>query len=347
MFVASPLQIVVQAKLLDQTTGARPQQHHRPFATEPNCRAGRLGKAIVLVAVRNYKESDMNIVAATDFSTRSNRALRQAGLLARSPDAELHLVHVVDEDQPAELVRIEEREAQRMLVEQIASMPELQNVHCYPIVIKGHPFDGILRAAAAADADLVVMGAHRKQFLRDIFTGTTIERVIRGGKYPVLMVNNEAQRQYERVLVPTDLSNTSADAIRIGLSAGFLRDDRTSLLHAFSAMGKARLKTSGADASIVSGYVENERERAMEELSKFLVANGFDARPWSLRVTEGVPMQVIARTVSEEQPDLLLMGTHGRTGLLRAFIGSVTEETLRSLDVDVLAVPPLSHEAQI
>jgi universal stress protein E len=230
-----------------------------------------------------------------------------------------------------------------MLVEQIAAMPELQNIHCYPIVVKGQPFDGILRTAAAVDADLVVMGAHRKQFLRDIFTGTTIERVIRGGKYPVLMVNNEAQRQYERVLVPTDLSNTSADAIRIGLSAGFLRDDRTSLLHAFSAMGKARLKTTGADPSIVSGYVENERERAMEELSKFLVANGFDTRPWSLRVTEGVPTQVIARAVAEEQPDLLLMGTHGRTGLFRTFIGSVTEETLRSVDVDVLAVPPLSH----
>jgi nucleotide-binding universal stress UspA family protein len=156
-------------------------------------------QAIVLAAVRNHKESDMNIVAATDFSTRSNRALRQAGLLVRSPDAKLHLVHVVDEDQPTELVRIEEREAQRTLVEQIAAMPELQNIHCYPIVVKGHPFDGILRTAAAVDADLVVMGAHRKQFLRDIFTGTTIERVIRGGKYPVLMVNNEAQRQYERV----------------------------------------------------------------------------------------------------------------------------------------------------
>ncbi|WP_247282394.1 MULTISPECIES: universal stress protein [unclassified Bradyrhizobium] len=92
----------------------------------------------------------MNIVAATDFSTRSNRALRQAGLLVRSPDAKLHLVHVVDEDQPAELIRIEEQEAQRVLVEQVASMPELHNVQ-------------------------------RKQFLRDIFTGTTIERVIRGG----------------------------------------------------------------------------------------------------------------------------------------------------------------------
>src|SRR4051795_3007390 len=123
-------------------------------------------------------------------------------------------------------------------------MPELQNVQCYPSVVKGHPFDGILRTAAAVDADLVVMGAHRKQFLRDIFTGTTIERVIRGGKYPVLMVNNEAQRQYERVLVPVDMSVTSADAIRFGLSAGLL-DDGATLLHAFSPVAKRRLLSSG------------------------------------------------------------------------------------------------------
>ena len=55
----------------------------------------------------------MQILAATDFSTRSNRALRQAGLLAGN--AQLHVVHVVDDDQPDELVRMEKREAERVL----------------------------------------------------------------------------------------------------------------------------------------------------------------------------------------------------------------------------------------
>ncbi|MDA9445256.1 MULTISPECIES: universal stress protein [unclassified Bradyrhizobium] len=282
----------------------------------------------------------MIIVAATDFSTRSHRALRQAGLLARSRRAELHLVHVVDEDQPADLVRMEEREAQRVLVEQIGSMPELHDARCYPTVVKGHPFDGILRAAAAVGADLIVMGGHRKQFLRDIFTGTTIERVIRGGKYPVLMVNNEAQRRYERVLVPIDMSETSAEAIRIGLSTGLLEEDGATLLHAFSPMAKTRLISSGASSAVITGYVESERHRAMEELTSFLVTNEFGTRRWSLRVGEGGPMQIITRAVEEKRPDMLVMGTHGRSGLLRALIGSVTEEVLRSLNVDVLVVPP-------
>ena len=61
----------------------------------------------------------MQILAATDFSTRSNRALRQAGLLAQPGNAQLHIVHVVDDDQPEELVRMEKREAERVLTEQI------------------------------------------------------------------------------------------------------------------------------------------------------------------------------------------------------------------------------------
>ena len=62
----------------------------------------------------------MQILAATDFSTRSNRALRQAGLLAQPGSAQLHIVHVVDDDQPEELVRMEKREAERVLSEQMS-----------------------------------------------------------------------------------------------------------------------------------------------------------------------------------------------------------------------------------
>src|SRR5690606_2613472 len=114
----------------------------------------------------------MKILAATDFSTRSYRALRQAGLLARA-GMELHIVHVVDDDQPADLVDLESREAERIIREQIASVPELDGVDAHPQVIGGYPFEGILQAARDVEADLIVMGSHRRQILRDIFVGTT------------------------------------------------------------------------------------------------------------------------------------------------------------------------------
>src|SRR5690242_13769511 len=170
------------------------------------------------------------ILAATDFSTRSNRALRQAGLLAQPAEAQLYLLHVVDDDQPDELTRMEKREAERVLTEQANSMPELRGVPAQPMVVTGDPFDGILRVAAEIRADLIVMGTHRKQLLLDIFVGTTIERVIRKGSFPVLMVNNEAQRKYENVVVPIDMSEASAHALRTALATGLIGEGGATLL---------------------------------------------------------------------------------------------------------------------
>ena len=280
----------------------------------------------------------MQILAATDFSTRSNRALRQAGLLAQAGHAQLDIVHVVDDDQPEELVLMEKREAERLLNEQIGSMPELQNVPARPVVVTGDPFDGILRVAAQVSADLIVMGSHRKQLL-DIIVGTTIERVVRKGSFPVLMVNNEAQRKYENVLAAVDMVAASAEALRVATTTGLIRDCRTTLVHAFTPIAKGKLRMSGADQASIDSYVASERREVIDEAVAFLAPSldRIQGR-WSLRVEEGGAMEVISSLVSELKPDLLVMGTNGRSGLLKVLIGSVTEEALRSLNVDILAV---------
>lgn len=282
----------------------------------------------------------MQIVAATDFSTRSNRAVRQAGLLAQPAGAQLHVVHVVDDDQPDDLVRMEKREAERVLAEQLASMPELQGMQVHPKVVTGDPFDGILRAATEAGADLIVMGSHRKQLLLDIFVGTTIERVIRKGAFPVLMVNNEAQRRYENVVIPVDLSDASAHALRIAQSTGIVTGERATLLYAFVALARGKMFMAGYDKHRIDSYIASERRLAGEELAAYLSANNLDSHQWRLRLEEGTPMEIISRAVSDMRPDLLVMGTHGRSAVVKALIGSVTEEALRSLSIDILAVPP-------
>ncbi|WP_201864988.1 universal stress protein [Microvirga soli] len=284
----------------------------------------------------------MRILAATDFSTRSQRAVRRAGVLARDSGAELTLVHVVDDDQPSDLVALETREAERILVEQIASMAELQGLQVRPLIVAGDPFDGILRAAASVDTDLVVMGAHRKQLLRDILVGTTIERVIRTGPFPVLMVNGEVEQPYRTALAPVDLSELSVNAIRIGMALGLPSGDRLALVHAFAALGKGQMFHAGLSSQVIDGYVAEERVRATNELAAFLKANGLNDHGQPARVVEeGTPFEVISKAVKQVKPDVLIIGTRGRSGIAKAFLGSVTEEVLRSLDVDILAVPPI------
>lgn len=284
----------------------------------------------------------MKILAATDFSTRSNRALRQAALLAQSDDSLLFMVHVVDNDQPDDLIRMERREAERILREQMGAMPEIRWTHARPMVIAGDPFDGILQAAAEIQPDLIVMGSHRKQLLRDIFIGTTVERVIRKGAVPVLMVNHEAQRRYERILAPTDMSDVSANALHAARSIGLLGDGAT-LVHAFTALAKGKMSVAGVDRDSIADYIEGERRQVSNELAAFLIANDLQGSQWRLHVENGSPMEIISRAVTDIEPDLMVMGTHGRSRLIKALIGGTTEEALRSLNVDILVVPSIER----
>jgi nucleotide-binding universal stress UspA family protein len=283
----------------------------------------------------------MRILATTDFSTRSHRASRRAGLLAQTRGAELALVHVVDDDNPKDLVEIERREAERILAEQIGAMSELRDAKCRPMVVAGDPFDGILRTAESIKADLIVMGAHRKQLLRDIFVGTTIERVIRTGRYPVLMVNNEVKQTYEKPVAAVDMSEPSANAIRAARSAGLIGDMSITLIHAFLPLGKSKMSVAGIDRAVIDEYVASERQRAVDELIAFLAANELGGPEFSLRVEEGGTFEVISQAVEEKRHDLLIVGTHGRSWLLKVLLGSVAEEALRCLDIDILAVPPV------
>ena len=95
------------------------------------------------------------ILAATDFSSRSQRALRRAGLLAQQTGAQLTLLHVVDEDQPPHLIELERAEGEAILNEQVGSVAELQGIHCRVVVTLCVAFDAIVRAAEATSADLI------------------------------------------------------------------------------------------------------------------------------------------------------------------------------------------------
>lgn len=281
-----------------------------------------------------------HIVAATDFSIRSQRALRRAGLLAAQIGADLTLVTVIDDDRPPNIVEIERAEADKFLNEQIASLTELRGVSCRAVTATGEAFEGILRVAKEVSCDLIVMGSHRKQVLLDVFIGTTIERVIRTGVYPVLMVNTPAEKPYDRVVAAVDLSPASARAVKAARALHLIDNADVTLLHAFDAPAVDKMSLADASKVEIDAYVGDMQEQASAELSAFREEHGLTDATWRPRIMEGGAYENIKRVATRERPDLMIIGTHGRSALVKALIGSVAEEILRSLDVDILAVPP-------
>ncbi|MBR0670422.1 universal stress protein [Roseomonas soli] len=284
----------------------------------------------------------MRLLCATDLSSRSDRALRRAGLLAREAGAELVLLSVVDDDQPDILVASERREVAMLLAEQSRSVHELQGLEPRLRVESGDAFDAIIRIAEAEAVHLIVMGEHRKRLLRDMFVGTTIERVMRRGHRPVLMVNRPAERPYRKILAAIDMSEASAHALRTAAVLRFLQRGEVTVFHAFQQPGKGNLVLADLPNASIAAHVAVTATETRGELIRFL--GGIDLGPGSrlppITLEEGAPGEALRRCVERLSPDLVVLGTRGHGPLGRLILGSVADEALRTLECDILAVPP-------
>lgn len=282
-----------------------------------------------------------SILVATDFSTRADRAIGRAAILARQSGARLVLAHVVDDDQPDPLVAAERQAAETALNEMIAVRPELRGLACEAEVVLGDPFDGIVRAVRQTAAGLIVIGSHRRQILRDIFVGTTAERVIRSSETPVLMVNAEPVGPYGEALAAMDLSDCSGRALASAKSLGLFERVRLTVLHAVDTPAKSAMIHANVDRQEVDRHLTDVMQRARRDLVAFLASLGLAGLDAAILIREGAAAGAIAQAVEDVRPDLVIIGTHGRSGLGRLLLGSVAAEVLARLRCDVLAVPPL------
>lgn len=278
------------------------------------------------------------ILCATDLSRRAELAVDRAAVLARRFDADLRLLHVVDDDQPRDLVEVETERARTLLDARLAAL-EGAPLRAEVEIRTGSVFQSIVEAARAWDTDLIVLGAHRRRVLRDVIIGTTIERVIRTGSYPVLMVNMATLAPYELVLLALDTSEASAAAARAACSLGLLTAARASVVHAFEPHYKGMIGWAGVDKETIERYSATWAQEAAREITGFLRQLGCDGKPPEIVLEDGRPFLSIKRAVERLNPHLLVMGTHGRTGAARVLLGSVAERIISEIECDILTVP--------
>ena len=276
------------------------------------------------------------ILLATDFSERSDRALRRATLLARQFGASLTIVHVVDDDQPRRIVD-SERDATSLLLRDLqATVQNVDGVACETSVVLDDPFAGIARAVEDETPDLLVIGSHRRQILRDVFVGTTAERTVRSVNCPVLMVNGPPLASYHHVMFATDLSEGARQAALRSVAIGILAGVAISVLHVFEALNTH----FGMTREQRESYIADERAAATLNLSGFVNSVGLEMSQQTVRLAGTSTAEAILKAAKEFSADLVVVGTHGRTGFEKFFLGSVAEAVLRGADRDVLAVPP-------
>lgn len=280
------------------------------------------------------------IMLATDFSERSDRALRRAVLLAKAHGAVLDLVHVVDDDRPRRIVDHEAVDARVLLRELAHSLRSADGVTCETDVVLSDPFAGIVKAVAEKKPDLLVIGPHRRQILKDAFLGTTAERTIRSVDCPVLMANGPPVAPWRHILLTTDLSDNARNALQRFAALGLGRGARQSVLHVFDAIALRLAMSDSMPKGNRESYLADRQSEARRDLARFMADLAGLRAELVVRQDTTTTAHEIHEAAEALTADLIVVSTHGKGALARFFLGSVTEKTLQSAKVDVLALPP-------
>lgn len=276
------------------------------------------------------------LLMATDLSARSDRALERAVTLAREHSAKLTVVHVVDEDLPASLADAQEKAAKQAIHKHIGGLTAGNGPHISIEIVFGRAYVDILEMSEKTEAEMIVLGMHREDAFKDMFRGTTVERIIRAGNVPTLLVKDRVSGPYRQIIVGVDFSVYSRRAVEFAVK--FVPGGDFHLVHAYDVPFKGFLYGHDTRREVSKQHQVQFQQMIDEEMASFLSSLEASASKLERVMQEGTVREVIHRQISRLKPDLLVIGTHGRTGVAHAFLGSVAEDLLRAPPCDVLAV---------
>ncbi|HVB22773.1 MAG TPA: universal stress protein [Ktedonobacteraceae bacterium] len=321
------------------------------------------------------------ILVPLDGSKRAEKAIPVAARIARASGGTIVFVEVVlppvefgsyPEDRivklkPGAFPRREEAEASYLTSITVTYADELAGINTELDLTSGAPSAEIYKAARLEAVDLIIFCSHGETGLKQWAFGSIAQEAVRHSPVPVLILNEHGKFPPEqpsyplRVLVPLDGSALSESALLpvaylVSALSGSLQNE----LHLFrvvdlpSAYG--RMKSQAHISDLVHDeavheaeqYMKSVSERYTQDLAAFnLLVSSFvvdSAYVAGAILHESAPIRDAATTTGY---DLIAMATHGRGGLLRRLMGSVTEQILGTTKLPMFVVRPQSAQVEI
>jgi len=274
--------------------------------------------ALVCPAIRMEK-----LMVATDGSKYSESAVREAIRLAKICSSNLIAVSVVktnlefDSVLP-QFVEKAEQEAIKHL-ESVKAQAKKEGVNCMTIVSLGEePYEEIVRHASKNNVDMIIMGTHGETEMKRLMMGSVTAKVIGYAPCNILVLPLNAKVECKNVLIATDGSKYSEAAASEAL--GIAKRCGSSLIVISVASSDAEIASAKDNVNKVSEAAEKEGVKTTSV------------------VTKGKPYEAIIETSKQKNADFIIVGSHGRTGIDRLLMGSVTERVIGHAEAAVLVV---------
>lgn len=298
------------------------------------------------------------ILVSTDFSDSSAVALKRAAELAVAFDAKLHVVHVVEKAPVFLAVRLEESEhgitpfeehfvteAKKKLAACVGELPEEDRVDVERHFRAGFPPIEILECAKEVEPDLLVMATHGRHGFSRAFLGSVAEKVVRTASCPVLTckLHDEAEAlesfRPQRILYPIDLADEQFDGLDLAIEMARKFGAELHVVYVIADFDSGMswddvpLAPPGGD-DIIDKWEKHCRENLDATVKKHLPED----ISHESHLRKGRPHKGILEYAKDHDCGLIVMPTHGRSGLSHALLGSVTERVVRLAEAPVLTV---------
>ena len=289
-----------------------------------------------------------SVVVATDLSATSVVAQGWAVEFAASHRARLHLVHAVhlagwatdyleiDASIPAGI-----EETCRDNLQELAQNIQRSDLEVDWDLLTGNPSDAVVDFAAREQVGLIVVGTRGHRSLDSLFLGSTARRIVQRATCPVLSVHPAdalPKRPIQRILVATDFSPEAEIALQS--AAGLLQSDDAEIILLHSYLVPYDLLPADGFVSAATGLEQWKTAQIDVEhrLASCTLALSESSPAISTRGIEGYPPDIIVEQAKTLDVDLIAMGTHGRTGLSHAILGSIAEKVIQRAPCPVLTV---------
>jgi nucleotide-binding universal stress UspA family protein len=290
------------------------------------------------------------ILVATDFSDSSRSAWFAGFNLASRCLAKVEILNVYTYMEyvfsPENYAVPNERWQKRLIDELETQYPARLYPNSHRSITSSASIpEGILEYAKKEACDLIVTGTHGRRALSRLLIGSVSQELIRNSPVPVMVVKaikdpEKHVQNYDRVLIPIDFSEMGMKALDYGIRfANFLRAD-VDVIHTVDTPAINSLKGMYPfpDMMIpdkVDLSVDLTLSKAVED--KNIVGN------WKVATLFGDPADEILNYASKNNCGFIVMGTHGRKGLERTLLGSVTTVVVSKSDIPVITVSPMKY----
>lgn len=257
------------------------------------------------------------ILVPTDFSTSSFQAVKVAALLAKKSNAQVYLLHIIDlPHQSSDAIQkgadvpeilFFKQSAQEQLTK-LALSQDLQEVSVFEILQLGKTVELVNKIAQENDIDLIVMGSHGASGFKEFFIGSNTEKVVRTSQIPVLVIKEDVSEfSFKNVVFTSDYRSQNKESFIQMIS--FLKSFGATIHFLYVNTPNNFSPSHQAEEQVISFLQACE----LNEFN-FSIYNDFSIEKGILQFADVV------------DADLIVAGTHARTGLSKLLNGSISED---------------------